>query len=308
MASTDRLYSDLDSGEDDEDSQDSRNTTENTIHDDDNEADERKFFAVIFTTQRSEEDLAGYAGVFDRDPAVDRPIDEPTTNSELTSFSSGFSSRYHTFFKELGSLRSQLRAVESSCFNSENDQTSSLMTAKTDRLRALIRDLPLDWRRSNSRTLFTSEMRNVEENGSERECAMDQRAYCTLASNVRSVIGFVKVAYPDLIGGDATRKLEPLNVKDRKVCRAKLLTCVERSLRPAAIQEVVYDLDALAAEAATARTEPTNERQSLLDNSDETRVGVRGIDTKLHFESRFESGNLRKAIQVTRAHASERFT
>lgn len=58
MASNGRLYSDLDSG-DDEESHDSRNMMDNAIHVGD-EVDESKFFAGVFTTQRSEEDLVGY--------------------------------------------------------------------------------------------------------------------------------------------------------------------------------------------------------------------------------------------------------
>lgn len=59
MASNGRLYSDLDSG-DDEESHDSRNTTDNAIHVGD-EVDEGKFFAGVFTLQRFEEDLIGYS-------------------------------------------------------------------------------------------------------------------------------------------------------------------------------------------------------------------------------------------------------
>lgn len=57
MASNGRPYSDLDSG-DDEESHDSRNTMDNAIHVGD-EVDEGKFFAGVFTSQRSEEDLVG---------------------------------------------------------------------------------------------------------------------------------------------------------------------------------------------------------------------------------------------------------
>jgi hypothetical protein len=58
MASSDRLYSDLDSGDDDG-SQDSRNTTDNAAHVDD-EMEEGRFFAGVFMSQRAEEDLVGY--------------------------------------------------------------------------------------------------------------------------------------------------------------------------------------------------------------------------------------------------------
>lgn len=63
MASAGRLYSDLDSGDDEEEeeSHDSRNTIDNEIYMND-EVDEGKFFAGVFTSQRSEEDLIGYAG------------------------------------------------------------------------------------------------------------------------------------------------------------------------------------------------------------------------------------------------------
>jgi len=128
--------------------------------------------------------------------------------------------------------------------------------------------------------------------------ATDRQAYCVVASRVRSVIGFVKVAYPDLIGGDSLGKAEPLNTKDRKVCRAKLLTCVERGLHAATtFQEVVYDLDALANSISRGTSD---DDECLFDNRDEKRICNHGhVGTKrLQFESRFESGNLRKAIQV----------
>lgn len=57
MASLGRLYSDLDSG-DEEESQNSRTNVKNMNAAD--EADESKFFAGVFTSQRSEEDLAEY--------------------------------------------------------------------------------------------------------------------------------------------------------------------------------------------------------------------------------------------------------
>jgi len=57
----------------------------------------------------------------------------------------------------------------------------------------------------------------------------------------------MQVAYPDMVGGEI-RKMEPLGLKDRRVCRTKLLQCVERCIQPAtAMHVVVYDLDALMA-------------------------------------------------------------
>jgi len=57
VASIGRLYSDFESG-DDEKSHDSRDTMDNEIHVGD-EVDENKFFAGVFISQRSEEDLVG---------------------------------------------------------------------------------------------------------------------------------------------------------------------------------------------------------------------------------------------------------
>lgn len=64
MASIGKLYSDLDSG-DDEESHDSRNTMDNAIHVGD-EVDENNFFAGVFTSQRSEEDLVRYTETFSK--------------------------------------------------------------------------------------------------------------------------------------------------------------------------------------------------------------------------------------------------
>jgi hypothetical protein len=46
-----------------------------------------------------------------------------------------------------------------------------------------------------------------------------QSVYAKIASRVNSVLPFVKMAYPDMMGGNSSNTLEPLNVKDRRVCR-----------------------------------------------------------------------------------------
>ncbi|XP_072752591.1 cytosolic carboxypeptidase 1 isoform X2 [Anoplolepis gracilipes] len=263
VASIGRLYSDLDSG-DDEESHDSRNMMDNVIHVGD-EVDENKFFAGVFTSQRSEEDLVGY----------------------------------HTFFKELGNLRSQLRIAGMS-----NVKLADLCLAEDDRMSSQFTKngkVPIkDFSKSNgtAKDRFASDTYGLKILRDVSTTVTDQQAYCAVASKVKSVIGFVKVAYPDLIGGDGLGKAEPLNAKDRKVCRAKLLTCVERGLHAVTtVQEVVYDLDALA--YAAGRRTSSDER--LLGNWDEKRIVDKrnSMDARqLQFESRFESGNLRKAIQI----------
>ncbi|XP_020296791.1 cytosolic carboxypeptidase 1-like isoform X2 [Pseudomyrmex gracilis] len=244
VTSASRVYSDVDSG-DDEESPDSRNTATDTSIQVSDEVDESKFFAGVFTSERSEEDLAGY----------------------------------HTFFEELGDLQTQLRVVGSS-----NDKLNDDVCSKSS-----MKDFSKSSSSAKVDTHSLKILKDVASNASKRH------AYCTVASRVRSIINFVKVAYPDMIGGDGLGKPEPLNAKDRKVCRAKLLTCVERGLHAAAtMQEVVYDLDVLA----------NSPRRKVLDderfgNWDEKKIGKRGLNAKqLQFESRFESGNLRKAIQI----------
>jgi len=46
-----------------------------------------------------------------------------------------------------------------------------------------------------------------------------QEVYAKVASRVNSVLPFVKMAYPDMMGGTGSGALEPLYVKDRRVCR-----------------------------------------------------------------------------------------
>jgi hypothetical protein len=49
--------------------------------------------------------------------------------------------------------------------------------------------------------------------------------YAKVASQVNSVLPFVKMAYPDMMGGNSSSgALEPLYVKDRRVCRWVKLT------------------------------------------------------------------------------------
>ncbi|XP_039276084.1 cytosolic carboxypeptidase 1 [Nilaparvata lugens] len=117
-------------------------------------------------------------------------------------------------------------------------------------------------------------------------------AYCKIASRVNSVIRFVKVAYPDMIGGTQLDGPDPLFVRDRKSYRLKLLTSIERNLYPEHTNSnVIYDMDHLVT--------IQSDRKEDLTNFDEERLGVAELNVNsLKFESRFESGNLRKAIQV----------
>ncbi|XP_076178312.1 cytosolic carboxypeptidase 1 isoform X2 [Ptiloglossa arizonensis] len=262
VASLGRLYSDLDSG-DDEESQNSR-SNDMSMHAAD-EVDECKFFAGVFTSQRSEEDL----------------------------------NEYNIFFKELGNLQFQVCLSKSSTeklidsVDAAEEDKLNLRCTKNGKMFA--KDSTKDGT-GKSQTGNGSRPIKVFDNMPSN--MTDQQAYCVVASRVKSVISFVKVAYPDLVGGDGLGKEEPLNNKDRWVCRSKLLTCVERGLHGGtAMQEVVYDLDAVAANNVSVDVQVSGD--NALCNWDENRIGKRIGDVKcLHFESRFESGNLRKAIQI----------
>ncbi|XP_043526563.1 cytosolic carboxypeptidase 1-like isoform X4 [Frieseomelitta varia] len=252
VASLGRLYSDLDSG-DEEESQNSR-TNVKTMNAAD-EVDESKFFAGVFTSQRSEEDLT----------------------------------EYNVFFKEFNQ-QSQVSTAKCSTEKLTDTTDTKVSGNKTKTFaKDPIKDGPARSQTTNNDTA-------IKIFGNMCSSLTDQQAYCVIASRVKSVIGFVKVAYPDLIGGDGLGKDEPLNNKDRKICRSKLLTCVERGLHGSTlVQEVVYDLDAVASGNGDEQTSVDDH----LCNRDENRIGKRCSDTKqLHFESRFESGNLRKVIQI----------
>ncbi|XP_076668158.1 cytosolic carboxypeptidase 1 isoform X3 [Andrena cerasifolii] len=261
VVSLGRLYSDLDSG-DEEESQNSR-TNEITMPATD-EVEESKFFAGVFTSQRSEEDLVEYS----------------------------------SFFKEMGSVQwlpclTNSSTEKLSDESAEKDKFNSRYT-KTDRSRVSAKDSVKEGTIKSQAGIGGAPIKLFDKIASS---VTDQQAYCAVAGRVKSIIGFVKVAYPDLVGGDGLGKDEPLNNKDRKVCRSKLLTCVERGLHGGPFtQNVVYDLDALASNYALGDQVSTDR---VLSNWDEGRVGKRSVDVKhLLFESRFESGNLRKAMQV----------
>lgn len=88
-------------------------------------------------------------------------------------------------------------------------------------------------------------------------------AYTMIASQVKSVLPFVKVAYPDLMGGEGLGKLEPLSVKDRKVCRQKLLESVEKGFQLTSnLNNVVYDLDNLI---ASSKSDLTSEKRLIVE-------------------------------------------
>lgn len=136
------------------------------------------------------------------------------------------------------------------------------------------------------------------------------KVYQLIANRINSVVPFVKIAYPDLCLISSSEKCpafaEPLHVENRKNIKNKMLTIVDRLQHPdALVNSVVYDFDDLYYWSSQSTTpadlsSPDKDRPDRLSNHDVTRLGVRehGNSKSLHFESRFECGNLRKASQV----------
>ncbi|VVC26854.1 Hypothetical protein CINCED_3A014064 [Cinara cedri] len=128
-----------------------------------------------------------------------------------------------------------------------------------------------------------------------RKSQTHKAAYLSIAKRVNSVTPFVKIAYPDWIGADIDdQSLEPLYNDNVHVSRKKLVSCLDRSVskRRDSGDLIVYDLDYLLENIS----ETLNNEQ--LSNKDERNLGAKSGFDHLHFESRFESGNLRKAIKI----------
>lgn len=115
--------------------------------------------------------------------------------------------------------------------------------------------------------------------------------FVRLAQPTESVVSLVKLPYPDVHGHDAAEALEPLCAKCNASYRSKILRQVQDRLKrgQGSTGEAVYDYDDLVA-GGVPFLRP-------LCNTDEDRVSRADVHSSLKFESRFESGNLRKAIQ-----------
>lgn len=120
--------------------------------------------------------------------------------------------------------------------------------------------------------------------------------YFHLANKVKHISPFVKIAYPDICLGISGQQVENLGSNmDRTLVRNYILSDMgnvinkQISFRP----RVVYSLDDLL---TNSESEISSHR--VLENNDENVAGRYDAQRPLSFESRFESGNLRKAIQV----------
>ncbi|CAG9135225.1 unnamed protein product [Plutella xylostella] len=227
--------------------------------------------------------------------------------------------KYFIFFKEFGSYNKQLRLVKtrSNSRGSILDEFLSYQASAKNTPSALTLTMANFLENVHSEGAVAqplhsgsgSTQKTFETSASQSSTSLKmhkdlinlspREVYCSVASRVRSVIPFVKVAYPDLVAGQSRGTMEPLNVMDRKAARTKLLACVDRAINPEQyINEVVYDLDVLA--AAHAGASDSQKSDVMLTNNDEADLNKMSptFNSTLTFESRFESGNLRKAIQI----------
>ncbi|KAL4716939.1 hypothetical protein ACJJTC_012750 [Scirpophaga incertulas] len=229
--------------------------------------------------------------------------------------------KYFVFFKEFGTYNKQMRLVKSRS-NSRgsiledflsshpvgnktvpstlNLSTASILNNECDNVQNISPSISVFQNCSKiNETTSISSCSSMKIHRDLSKYSSFASLYCNISSRVRSVIPFVKVAYPDMMGVQGMNQPEPLNKMERAACRTKLLSCVDRAINPEAYtNEVVYDLDQLCtatnAQDSTGLKSPEN-----LNNIDEQEITkINHYSSKLSFESRFESGNLRKAIQV----------
>ncbi|CAG4978148.1 unnamed protein product [Parnassius apollo] len=230
--------------------------------------------------------------------------------------------RYAIYFKEFGSYNKQMKLVKSRSsskgfiledYLNQSSNSKNIPTSLSNSLCALLTNTEYELiSESTYATSVFHSCNRIYESASITSCSYlkihkdipkyssFQSVYCTIASKVRSVIPFVKVAYPDLMGGKSVNHPEPLNKMERTACRSKLLSCVDKAINPEAyLNEVVYDLDQLCNSMASDNSSQKSTDNLLLTNTDEQDISkINTFPSRLNFESRFESGNLRKAIQV----------
>ncbi|XP_045500122.1 cytosolic carboxypeptidase 1-like isoform X2 [Colias croceus] len=233
--------------------------------------------------------------------------------------------KYFIFFKEFGSYNKQVKLVKSRSNSRGSILEDFLVSQSSNRNVMSSLNLSLTTNLGNieyenftgpsQSPSFLQGYHRIHESASTTSCSSLKihkdiskfssfpSVYCTISSRVKSVIPFVKVAYPDMMGGQGTSQPEPLNKMERTACRNKLLSCVDRAINPEAyMNEVVYDLDSLSSTPSTTNADSTSQKSSeslFLTNLDEQEITkVNSFSSRLSFESRFESGNLRKVIQT----------
>lgn len=150
-----------------------------------------------------------------------------------------------------------------------------------------------------------------------------RRQYSIVANSINHVAPFVKIPYPDFAFAYSQKSVENmLPTTDRALLRfvisctsifsawkciietyvnecfkrrSKIISYISRTVGGESFKpKVIYSLDSLL----TNTEENSSAKQKPLRNRDEKEIGNYNKRLGLEFESRFESGNLRKAIQV----------
>ncbi|XP_032793562.2 LOW QUALITY PROTEIN: cytosolic carboxypeptidase 4 [Daphnia magna] len=120
-----------------------------------------------------------------------------------------------------------------------------------------------------------------------------QQIYEFVARRTKSIHGFRLIPCPDWINAVGSLVEEPFFIKDRTVCRSKLFKSLNLVLNPNSYRPVVvYDLDSQLLEAEQTRSIRMEDLETI------SKHHIDKPDAPLEFESRFESGNLRRAMQV----------
>lgn len=122
--------------------------------------------------------------------------------------------------------------------------------------------------------------------------------YITVANSINHVSPFIKIPYPELAFAYSYKTVENmLPTADRSMLRNKMILYISRTVGGDSFKpKTAYSLDVLLKK--TEQSSPGEEKDKELKNSDEKQVGKYNKNLGLQFESRFESGNLRKVIQV----------
>ncbi|MGH0160402.1 UNVERIFIED_CONTAM: hypothetical protein FKN15_059208 [Acipenser sinensis] len=131
----------------------------------------------------------------------------------------------------------------------------------------------------------------------------DPRVYTSKAANTKSIAGYSVLAFPDFWGHLPPPYRQPMAQRRQGVQRSKVFEDIQRLLSPAdVVDKVVFDLEA-------PRSKVFEDIQRLLSPADVVDKVVFDLEApssqdtaedsdSLRFYSKFESGNLRKAIQV----------
>eukprot|EP00057_Strongylocentrotus_purpuratus_P005530 XP_003731176.1 PREDICTED: cytosolic carboxypeptidase 1 [Strongylocentrotus purpuratus] len=142
---------------------------------------------------------------------------------------------------------------------------------------------PTDVPSSNNEMLMTEEV-SLDE--------VKPDMYGDTLAKTKRVLPFRRIAHPEIHGHSTGDLVEEFYDKPASVQRCLVFEDIDRMIHPhKVIEKTVYDLDELMKNGATRFT-PTNH------GAHNSRSGADGESQSLSFNSLFECGNLRRAIQV----------